>query len=101
MFSGKLFVDFCPPQNGLGFYLLFASLVSLTQAQSSNDGCITCYLDDLFKGGFEYGLEDIIPPAAARFFTPDLPSNPGATDPAQGFVEAAKIFHFIVEVDIG
>ncbi|MCJ1349262.1 hypothetical protein MMC31_007498 [Peltigera leucophlebia] len=69
------------------FYLLFASLVSLTQAQGSNDDCITCYLGDLFKGGFEYGLDNLIPPAAARFFAPDVPSNPGASDPAQGFVE--------------
>lgn len=69
------------------FYLLFAPLVSLTQAQGSNDGCITCYLGDLFKGGFEYELGDLILPAAARFFAPDLPSNPGATNPAQGFVE--------------
>lgn len=69
------------------FYSLFASLVSLTQAQGSNDGCITCYLGDLLKDGFEYGLGDLILPAAARFFTPDPPSNPGATNPAQGFVE--------------
>ena len=69
------------------FYLLFASLVPLTQAQGSNDGCITCYLGDLFKDGFEYGLGDLVLPAAARFFTSDLPSNPGVIDPAQGFVE--------------
>lgn len=68
------------------FYLLFASLVSLTQAQGSNDGCITCNLGNLFKDGFEHGL-DLLLPAAARFFTPDLPSNPGSTNPAQGFVE--------------
>lgn len=68
------------------YYLLFASLVSLTQAQGSSDGCITCNLGDLFKDGFEHGL-DLLLPAAARFFKPDLPSNPGSTNPAQGFVE--------------
>lgn len=68
-------------------YLLFAPLVSPTQAQGSNPGCITCSFGDLFKGGFEYGLDNLILPAAARFFAPDRPSNPDATDPAQGFVE--------------
>lgn len=64
------------------FYLLFAFRVSLTQAQGSDDGCITCYLGDLFKDNLEHGLDDLILPAA-----PDLPSNPGATDPTQGYVE--------------
>lgn len=71
------------------FYLFFASLVCLAQAQSSNDGCITCPLGDLFKGGLEYGLENWILPAAAgatRLFAPDPSSNPGVTNPAQGFV---------------
>lgn len=64
------------------FYLLFAFRVSLTQAQGSDDDCITCYLGDLFKDNLEHGLDDLILPAA-----PDLPSNPGATDPTQGYVE--------------
>lgn len=71
------------------FYLVFASLVSLAQAQGSNDGCITCPLGDLFKGGFEYGLDNWILPAAAgatRLFAPDPSLNPGVTNPAQGFV---------------
>lgn len=64
------------------FYLLCAFRVSLTQAQRSDDDCINCYLGDLFKGGLEYGLDDpILPPA------PNLPSNPGATDPTHGYVE--------------
>ena len=61
------------------FYFLFATLVCLTRAQDSNDGCITCYLGDLFG--------DYILPATGRLFAPDLPSNPGATNPAPGFVE--------------
>ena len=61
------------------FYFLFATLVCLTRAQDSNDGCITCYLGDLFG--------DYILPAAGRLFPPDLPSNPGATNPAPGLVE--------------
>lgn len=64
------------------FYLLFAFRVSLTQAQGSDDDCTTCYLGDLFKDNLEHGLDDLILPAA-----PDLPSNPGATDPTQGYVE--------------
>lgn len=40
-------------------------------------------MGDLFKDAFEHVL-DLFLPAAARFFTPDLPSNPGS---AQGFVE--------------
>lgn len=64
------------------FYLLCAFRVSLTQAQRSDDDCITCYLGNLFKGGLQYGLDDPILPAA-----PSLPSNPGATDPTQGYVE--------------
>ena len=60
------------------FYLLVASLVSLTQAQDLNDSCITCYLGDLF-GNF-------ILPAVGKFFATDPPSNLGATNPAQDFV---------------
>lgn len=65
----------------LSLSLLFAIPISLTQAQRSDDACITCYLGDLFKG-FEYGLKYLVIPAV-----PILPSNPDATDPTQGYVE--------------
>ena len=72
------------------FYSFSASLLSLAQAQGSNDGCITCALGDFFKGGFDYGLDNWILPAsagAAKLFTPDPSSSPDVTEPAQGFVD--------------
>lgn len=44
----------------------------------------------MFKGGYKYGLENLILPAAARFFTPDPSLNPRATKSAEGFVKDQK-----------